>query len=460
MSLSLELIQKTTEQSSSYLVNRAGLNLPSYQSNIPLSSLQQEALDLVISDSPIAMISGNPGSGKTRVGYLAFSMAVHYQKSVLLVAHHVNTLASYQKLPLQPLILDQNMNYGKAASLWLRYQMSEPKIDFLPPYLLADSLIKKLQNQPNFGHLLTLAVSDEKMQLKKELEVIFPETSKHRLELLIFYLEEYFTLIKQRLLLLNQYKTLSDQAIAQLIKITIETTSIPILSTINNVLKTELELKKFDLIMVEDCHLLSESSLMVLASMTNKLALIGELTNNHSYFSNLSKSLSPAYQVNLSENFRLNPSLAYLIFPFYYHNYPYSLLGQYKSFINRLCWFDIRSGSILITQLFSYIDRLDSGLSLGIIVFSDSTKQVLQLQCPKQWKNNIIIDSVDNWIGRECDVILIVCDGSQPSYGQLCCALTRAKEMIACFGDKNQYEQSEFSPLFKADNFYVEREVL
>ena len=64
MSLSLELIKRTVEQSSSYLTTRAALNFPRSQSNLALSLLQQEALDLAISDSPIAMISGNPGSGK------------------------------------------------------------------------------------------------------------------------------------------------------------------------------------------------------------------------------------------------------------------------------------------------------------------------------------------------------------------------------------------------------------
>ena len=387
-------------------------------------------------------------------------MAVQHQKSVLLVAYHVNTLASYQKLPLQPLILDQNVSYNQAIYLWLRQQMGKPRINFLPPYLLADPLLEKLQNQSNFGYLLTLVSSKEKVNLKRELESIFPEISKYRLELLIFYLEEYFILLEQRLLLLSQYKTLSDQAVTQLAKVTNETTKVPILGTVNNVLKTELELKKFDLIIVEDSHLLTESSLMILASMTNKLVLIGELTNNHSYFSSLSKCLSLAYQVNLSENFRLNSSLAYLIFPYYYSDYPYSPLGQYKSFLNRLCWFDIRSDSTLITQVFSYLDKFDPELNLGIIAFSDSVNKNLQFQCPERWRNNIIIDSVDNWIGRECDVLLIVCDGLQPSYSQLCLALTRAKEMIACFGNKNQYEQSEFAPLFKAENFYVEREIL
>ena len=102
---------------------------------------QQEALDLAVSNSPIALISGEPGSGKTRVGYLALNMAVQHQKSVLLVANHSNTLEAYNNLKIRPLRLDKSNNYLESVTIWLRDQFAEPKLNFSSPYLLADPLL-------------------------------------------------------------------------------------------------------------------------------------------------------------------------------------------------------------------------------------------------------------------------------------------------------------------------------
>jgi superfamily II DNA or RNA helicase len=147
MSLSLQVIEANLEQSGTYLMSRATLDLPIINSSLSLSPYQQEALDLAVSNSPIALISGEPGSGKTRVGYLALSMAIQHQKSVLLVANHSNTLEAYNNLKIRPLRLDKSNNYLESVTIWLRDQFAEPKLNFSSPYLLADPLLETLQNR-------------------------------------------------------------------------------------------------------------------------------------------------------------------------------------------------------------------------------------------------------------------------------------------------------------------------
>lgn len=50
-----------------YVKERSPLNLPAITPNISLSQKQRLALELSLSNSPITLITGSPGSGKTRV---------------------------------------------------------------------------------------------------------------------------------------------------------------------------------------------------------------------------------------------------------------------------------------------------------------------------------------------------------------------------------------------------------
>jgi hypothetical protein len=455
------VIEANLEQSGTYLMSRATLDLPIINSSLSLSPYQQEALDLAVSNSPIALISGEPGSGKTRVGYLALSMAIQHQKSVLLVANNSNILEAYNNLKIRPLRLDKSNNYLESVTIWLRDQFAEPKLNFLSPYLLADSLLETLQNLPNSVRFLNLNLDnlEQKLRLKEELESIFPQTSEARLDLLIYRLQKSSPLLKNREHLRQNYRNLSDQAISQLAESIIETAKIPILGTLNNILETEIKLRQFDLIMIEDSHLLSCKELTIIASMINKLILLGEIINTSSYFTNLFNCLSPAYRVNLPENFRLNNNLARIIFPYFYYSNPYSPPQTFIFFANRLLWFDIRNQEKIYPRLFNFLETLDSTLEIGILTLSNNIKEILQNKFLEHQQNNVFIDILENWIGKECDVLLIICDGIRPTTDQLRLALTRARELIACFGDIEQYEISVFTSLLKSKNFHIEREV-
>ena len=98
-------------------------------------------------------------------------------------------------------------------------------------------------------------------------------------------------------------------------------------------------------------------------------------------------------------------------------------------------------------------------IKVGILTFSITAKEMIQSQCPEQSLNQIYVDSCENWYGKECNVLLIVCDGTKPTPDQLRLALTRASDAIVCFGDINQYEMSSFRTLIRDKTLTIEREV-
>jgi len=464
MSLPTELIESSCNQSSTYFISRANLNFPCADHTLPLSHAQKEAFDLAISNSPISLISGNPASGKTRVGCFVLEMSVQFEKSILVIASHANTLEAYKNLNVNSLCLGISSNYLDGIATWLRHNLAQPKINFIPPHLLPDPLLETLQESTYLTQWVDLAEEGNKKNLQEEMRKIFPQVSESRLNLLVEKLCKLYPLLKQHQKLKEHYLNLSEEGILQLVELMLETTKIPILATFQSVLNSDVKFKQFDIVLVEDSHLLSNDDLLLTASMTDKLILLGENIRSDTFFTCLSECLSPAYRTHLSENFRLHPMLSRPIFSTFYHSQPYSPLQNYsyRTFQDRLRWIDVHEDELIAPQLFDFIENSDIDLfsiKVGILTFSITSKEVVQNQCPEQWLNQIFIDSWENWYGKECNVLLIVCDGTKPTPDQLRLALTRANDAIVCFGDISRYEISSFRTLIRDKALTIEREV-
>ena len=464
MSLPTELIESSCNQSSTYFISRANLNFPCANYTLPLSSAQKEAFDLAISNSPISLISGNPASGKTHVGCFVLEMSVRFQKSILVVARHANTLEAYKNLNVNSLFLEIFNNYSDSIFAWLRHNLAQPKINFMPLHLFPDPLLEILQESKHLNQWIDLAEKGDKKNLQEEMMRVFPQVSKSRLDLLVEKLYKLYPLLKQHQKLKEHYLNLSEEGILQLTELMSETTKIPILATFQNVLNSDVKFKQFEIVLVEDSHLFSDHDLLLMASMTDKLILLGENIKSDTFFTRLSECLSPAYRANLSENFRLRPLLSRPIFSTFYYSQPYSSLQNYsyRTFQNRLRWIDIHEDKLITPQLLDFIENSDIdifSIKVGILTFSITAKEMIQSQCPEQSLNQIYVDSCENWYGKECNVLLIVCDGTKPTPDQLRLALTRASDAIVCFGDINQYEMSSFRTLIRDKTLTIEREV-
>lgn len=464
MSLPTELIESSFNQSSTYFIARANLNFPCANHALPLSHAQKEALDLAISNSPISLISGNPASGKTRVGCFVLEMSVRFQKSILVIASNGNTLEAYKNLNVNALCLGTSNNYLDSISTWLRYNLAQSKINFMPPHLFPDPLLETLQESTYLTQWVDLAEKGDKKNLQEEMSKIFPQVSESRLNLLVEKLCKLHSLLKQHQKLKEHYLNLSEEGISQLVELMTETTKLPILATLQNILNSDVKFKQFDIVLVEDSHLFFDHDLLLIASMTDKLILLGENIRSDSFFTCLSECLSPAYRTNLSENFRLHPMLSRPIFSTFYHSEPYSSLQNYsyRTFQNRLRWIDVREDELIFSQLLDFIENSDidiHSIKVGILTFSITAKQFVQNQCPEQWLNHIFVDSWENWYGRECNVLLIICDGTKATPDQLRLALTRASDAVICFGDISRYEMSSFRTLIRDKALTIEREV-
>ncbi len=87
--LPLIAIAITIQQSGAYLSTRTSLNFPQVKSPFPLNPIQESALETVLSNSPISLISGIHGTGKTRIARAGVHLAIEEEHRVLILANHL-----------------------------------------------------------------------------------------------------------------------------------------------------------------------------------------------------------------------------------------------------------------------------------------------------------------------------------------------------------------------------------
>ncbi|MGB3206095.1 MAG: hypothetical protein WBB28_13980, partial [Crinalium sp.] len=398
--LPLIAIALTIQQSGAYLSTRTSLNFPQVKSPFPLNPIQESALETVLSNSPIALISGIPGTGKTRIARAGVHLAIEEEHRVLILANHQQTLTQYRDLPILPIYLSQP--YKQQLKRWLQEKWQGANLKALPLHLLPDRLI---ENLPIYSDILEHTPE----QLHNYLRTHFPKISPARLDLLSYRVRTLTPLLEKQAQLQQSYKLLSDTAIEQLITQMEESAAIPILGTFAEFTtryRDELQGKIFDIIFVEEAHLLTWKQVIQLACSCHKLVLFGDAIapDNTIPFSYLERHLSPAYRLTLTEQFRLSPSLARSILPLLANRYIHtSFRRQVNSpLTDPLLWQDIRSGEeneriwrFVQTEIpINWRDRI------GIITFSDTTKQQLQSSCPEELKNLIYIGTINEWVGE------------------------------------------------------------
>lgn len=464
MSLVLEVITTVLREPSRFIRERAELNLPDDTSSFPFRKKQREAIDLALSNAPVVAIAGTPGSGKTEIALAALKTALAHQRSTLVISPFVSTFQRYEQLPLPPLEINSDRDYRQNVKAWLIEQFTRPKLDFLPPHWLQDSLFEQLLTKHDRQFWLKLLREEEPLQKTQKLTQvvaeIFPNIHPKRQELLVHRLKKSETLLEQRERLHQDYTTLSDCALEQILDAALPHIKAPILCLIDQL--PILGERTFDLVIVEDSHYLDDSTLKSIATRAKKVVFLGELTEPRNLFNKLFQNLFPAYRLQLTENHRLHPDIARKIFPALYplQPTPYTPSSQKHSPLSqgqyRLNWLNIKTIEQIFPELQRSLESFPDQLSC-ILTFSSELRDRLQ-QIPHL--SNSTISTVQDWTGRECQTLWIVCDKSesrQPNSTNIRLALTRARDRITIIGDWEHY-QNTFDAL--GSDFHFVRDIV
>lgn len=463
MNLVLQVIRTVLSEPSKFIRERADLNLPESTSSVPFRKKQREAIDLALSNAPVVAISGTPASGKTEIALAALETAIAHQRSTLVIAPFASTFQRYNHLPLPPLQIERDRDYRQNVKTWLNQQVAKPKLDFLPPHWLEDSLFEELQTKRDRQFWLKLLREEEPLlntqKLTQSVAEIFPTIHPKRQELLVHRLKKSEPLLEQRERLHQDYTTLSDNALEQILDAALPHIKAPILCLSDRI--AMLGERTFDLVIVEDSHYLNDSRLKAIATRAKKIVLFGELVEPQNLFSKLFQNLSPAYRLQLAENHRLHPDLSRKVFsalyplqptPYTPSSYKHTPLPQGKY---RLNWLNIKTveqiPEVLQRSLESFPDQQSC-----ILTFSSELGDRLQ-QIPNLSNSNI--STVKDWNGRECQKLWIVCDKSesrQLNLTDIRLALTRSSDMITIVGDW-EYYQNAFNAL--GSDFHFVRDI-
>lgn len=463
MTLPLETIKSLLSQSSKFIRQRSELNLPTSISSFPFRKKQREAVELILSNAPVVAIAGTPASGKTEIALAAIATAIAHQRSTLVISPFASTFTGYANLPLPAIEIANNQDYRQNIKAWVTQQIRKPKLDFLPPHWLEDSLFEELQTKQNRQFWINLLREEDPIKLTEKLTKavaeIFPAVHLKRQELLVHRLRQSQTLLEQRERLHQDYTTLSDHAIDQIVDASLPHIKAPILCLSDRL--AVLGDRLFDLVIVEDSHYLNSSLLQAIALRANKIVLMGELGGTKNLFNQLFQNLLSAYRLQLTENHRLHPELASVIFSAIYPSQPTPYTPTPQKHLPlpqgsyRLNWYDIKN-TVQVEQTLRESLKDSLGQQVGkicIFVFSSNLGDLLQKQLPEL--SSSIISNINDLRGQEYDSLWLIFDKShrqplKPSDLQI--ALTRAKNTLTIIGDW-EYYQNSFESLLTSFHF-------
>lgn len=466
MTLPATLIKTALQTSVGCMADRVDLNLPNAQTTFPFRGQQQDALNLAISNSPIAAIAGIPGSGKTRVALAALATAINHQKSTLVVAGKSRSLEAYNDLPLPPLTITEDTDYRDSVYGWVKQQLANPLLTFCPSHWLPDPLFEQLTVTPHRCQWLQRLQSAQSEEIATVVAQELPDVHPARQQLLVRRLQQAHPLLAQREQLWQNYTHLSAQALQDITDGLLATMTIPVLC-VSQQLET-LGQRVFDWVVVEDTHTLAPENLLNIARRAKKLVLLGEVEDRQSSFTRIFYRLWPSDRVVLTENHRLHPDLAYPIFSSFYPSSsvpytpptrPYTPLPERLS---RLAWYDVVANEQLIPSLWTAIQAFPN-CHHSVLTFSPDSARQLRQQQRQVRSNNAIgqqidIQAIDHWHGEAHAILWVVCDSTadaKPSLTDVRWALTRATEAIGVIGNKTHYERSVFAPLFRSSLTFI-----
>ncbi len=481
--LPTKLIIQTVCNGSVYLSERSRLNFPSFTPNVSLSANQQLALEMGLSNSAIALIVGSPATGKTRIATSLANAAITTDKRVLILTHHSAALTAYRHLPGYPFWC-QHQDYDNWVIEQLRSQhLAQPQMDYLPLHLLPDGELAKLRTPARLETWLPIIRTSSQQQLTELLKPAFPDLEIPRVQLLAYRLKQLEPSLQQQLKLSQLYGNLSESAIRELANQLSQNSQVPILGTVAEFMQPQhqsLWQTTFDLVIVDEAQHLTWLELMLLSTLGHKLVLFGDGMSNyyHKYlhknsfftsfphcFNWLNQNLLPTYYCQLTEQFRLHPEIAKLVYPVISNSWIQTQrtpIGyQLTQLKHRLVWQDVRNN--IGEEIIKFIQSFEPQFSLqiGIVTFDVQQRDWLLANSPKFSK--LIIGTVAEWVGIERAIVIVSCGGHPENITleDINIALTRGQEYLILFGDYDLWRQPG-SPLrsFLYQPIYKERTVI
>lgn len=461
MNLSLEILAKITKKPFSFISERVELSLPKYNGNFPFHPQQKEAIELCLSNFPFTMIAGISGSGKSAMAFSIADIAIQNNKSILIISPHESSLKHYQNLSLIPLEIKNNQEYRQLFKVWLKQNLTNANLNFTPKYFFPDYLFEKIEN--NAEKWLHILDKNDINILSDEVAKEFDTVSKSRQLLLVKKIQQSKDLLSKKEYLKQSYQYLSDTALEELTEMAINSLKIPIICEEKYL--NLLEDKTFDLVIVDDSHNLQKETIKIITNYSKKLILFGELLpHRKNIFTQLFNFLSPAYSLEIKNNYRLNPQLALKILPIIYEDNRYKKFNPWNvnSFSGEnscLIWHDIINDEQLLRILQDTLSNFNDDYQ--VITFTENSRNLIQEKLVNLGIN-ISIKLIAECYGKEWKNILIICDKTDSydiSKQDLTLAFTRAKNQIIIFGDKTYYENSIFADFFNQKAFYIIRDL-
>jgi hypothetical protein len=467
-SLSLQLIQKTSDRGAFYLAPETPLAF-SPTTDLSLSVNQQIALNLATANNPLMVIQGIPGSGKTRLAQVLIKSLIEQQKSILILTNYSQTKSTYLTSTIA-FSLANSQDYDT----WLtekikREYLGKLSMDFLPLHLLPDALLAQLrspQKSEKWLHILQANHSTEKIKFLLSAE--FPQVFDSRLDLLAHRLQKLVPLLEQQLWLhqLSDRSEATASAISTEIK---QQATIPILGTVEEFLQPQhqqLWKMTFDCVIVESAEYLAWSELVLIAGVAKKLILLGNLPlnlsfpNRHNFTQSpplewLGEFLLPTYRYRLTEQFRLHFTIARPIFDVLYSQWIRTQPKLDTVTLPQGClqMIDVRGKPIDGVnswegkRLLKFMSELGKAKAkhIGILAFTEAQKNWLQNNRASEYRQ-VFIGSFSDWVGKEIEILLISCVGypQQLAGSDLAIALTRASDYLILFGDYQLWSSGSF----------------
>ena len=180
-SLAVQLIvEKTLCQKPVNIYSQTSLLLSAIKTKVALSASQKIALQLSFANTPLTVIQGAFGSGKTRITLVVAEELIKQEKSILLLTNHPQTLSNYE-------------NLSKSISL-AEDHLANLSMEFLPNYLLPDSLLSQLRSRGKLEKWVGILQKNPDLEeIKSHLRHEFPDWSMSRLTFLAFRLTKLLT---------------------------------------------------------------------------------------------------------------------------------------------------------------------------------------------------------------------------------------------------------------------------
>lgn len=474
--LPTELILRTVCSGAVYLPDRVPLHLPLASSEIPFSPRQREALELGLSNNPLAVITGLPGSGKTLIAGAIAQTAINHGKRVLLLTQHEAALAQFAQLPGYPFRLSSERPYDEWLRSQLRHQLAQPQMDYLPLHLLPDSVLAKLRTRAGLETWLPLVSTISLPDLAQRLQDEFPDLEFARIQLLAHRLQQLAPLLEQQLQLSQLYGALSAQGVTDLTRHFDQSALVPVVGTRAELLNSRLLWDRpFDLVIVEEAEGLNWAELLLVAGLGRKLLLCGSslwfrqppLRMEHPSFLErfaqgfhwLSQAVLPAYHCDLPVQFRLHPEIATPVYGTLCDRWVQTHTTQASTYLpslsGQVIWQDVPGlptnppenyqNPLEGQRLWEFLQSLEvADLSqVGIVTFYAAQRDWLEAHRPPVLAG-VKIGLPADWAGQERAIVLISCVGNSTyvSAEQISIAITRGRDYLIIFGNEDYWWQS------------------